>query len=121
MGRKQQAAPPRNRCAKRQSIAAQALRGAKSQIGQQNRTVPKNRIGKEQNSQKLQQQREQLRRHHIGRNRGLVSTLSLTELAGRATQSAQIILDRLSFGGFAATNLSSLNYGGAFLGNNVIN
>ncbi|TDH70409.1 hypothetical protein CCR75_006287 [Bremia lactucae] len=89
MGRKQ-AAPPRNRCAKRQSIAAQALRGAKSQIGQQNRTVPKNRIGKEQNSQKLQQQREQLRRHHIGRNRGLVSTLSLTELAGRATQSAQV-------------------------------
>ncbi|ETM03066.1 hypothetical protein L917_00645 [Phytophthora nicotianae] len=87
MGRKQ--APPRGRGAKRQGIAAQALRGGKSQIGQQNRTAPKKLVGKQQNAQKLQQKREQLRSQQVGRNRGVVSGLSLAELAGRAAQSSQ--------------------------------
>lgn len=86
MGRKQ--APPR-RGAKRQGIAAQALRGNKSQLGQQNRTVPKKLVGKQQNVQKLQQKREQLRSQQVGWNRGVVSGLSLVELAGRAAQSSQ--------------------------------
>ncbi|KAK1929812.1 Guanine nucleotide-binding protein-like NSN1 [Phytophthora citrophthora] len=87
MGRKQ--APPRGRGAKRQGIAAQALRVGKSQLGQQNRTVPKKLVGKQQNAQKLQQKREQLRSQQVGRNRGVVSGLSLAELAGRAAQSSQ--------------------------------
>ncbi|KAG1700740.1 hypothetical protein DVH05_011600 [Phytophthora capsici] len=87
MGRKQ--APPRGRGAKRQGIAAQALRVGKSQLGQQNRSVPKKLVGKQQNVQKLQQKREQLRSQQVGRNRGVVSGLSLAELAGRAAQSSQ--------------------------------
>ncbi|KAG2764615.1 hypothetical protein JG687_00011077 [Phytophthora cactorum] len=87
MGRKQ--APPRGRGAKRQGIAAQALRTGKSQIGQQNRTVPKKLVGKQQNAHKLQQKREQLRSQQIGRHRGIASGLSLAELAGRAAQSSQ--------------------------------
>ncbi|EEY60643.1 guanine nucleotide-binding protein-like 3 [Phytophthora infestans T30-4] len=86
MGRKQP--PPRGRGAKRQGIAAQALRGGKSQIGQQNRTAPKKIVGKQQNAQKLQQKREQLRSQQVGRNRGVISG-SLAELAGRAAQSSQ--------------------------------
>ncbi|KAL3658470.1 hypothetical protein V7S43_016602 [Phytophthora oleae] len=87
MGRKQ--APPRGRGAKRQGIAAQALRVGKSQLGQQNRTVPKKLVGMKQNAQKLQQKREQLRSQQVGRNRGVVSDVSLAELAGRAAQSSQ--------------------------------
>ncbi|GMF20026.1 unnamed protein product [Phytophthora fragariaefolia] len=84
MGRKQ--APAR----KRQGIAAQALRGGgKSHLGQQNRTAPKKLVGKQQNAQKLQQKREQLRSQQVGRHRGVVSGLSLAELAGRAAQSSQ--------------------------------
>ncbi|KAL4102997.1 hypothetical protein PRIC1_006738 [Phytophthora ramorum] len=86
MGRKQ--APPR-RAAKRQGIAAQALRGGKSHLGQQNRQVPKKIVGKQQSMQKLQQKREQLRSQQVGRLRGVVSGLSLAELAGRAAQSKE--------------------------------
>ncbi|EGZ16477.1 hypothetical protein PHYSODRAFT_498057 [Phytophthora sojae] len=87
MGRKQ---PPPRRGAKRQGIAAQALRaGGKSQIGQQNRAAPKKLVGKHQNAQKLQQKREQLRSQQVGRHRGVAAGLSLAELAGRAAQSSQ--------------------------------
>ncbi|KAE8881791.1 hypothetical protein PF005_g27595 [Phytophthora fragariae] len=86
MGRKQ--APPR-RGAKRQGIAAQALRSGKSHLGQQNRTAPKKLVVKQQNAQKLQQKREQLRSQQVGRHRGVASALSLAELAGRAAQTAQ--------------------------------
>jgi nuclear GTP-binding protein len=86
MGRKQ--APPR-RGAKRQGIAAQALRGNKSHLGQQNRSTTKKLVGKSQNAHKLQQKREQLRSQQIGRHRGVVSGLSLAELAGKAAQSSQ--------------------------------
>ncbi|CAH0486230.1 unnamed protein product [Peronospora farinosa] len=87
MGRKQ--APPR-RSAKRQGIATQALLGNKSHLGQQKGcTVSKKLMGKQQNAQKLQQKREQLRSQQIDRNRGVVSGLSLAELAGRAAQVSQ--------------------------------
>ncbi|GMF24895.1 unnamed protein product [Phytophthora lilii] len=86
MGRKQ--APPR-RGVKRQGATAQALRGGKSQLGQQNRSAPKKLAGKSQSAHKLQQKREQLRSQQVGRHRGVVSGLSLAELAGRAAQSSQ--------------------------------
>ncbi|CAI5701447.1 unnamed protein product [Peronospora effusa] len=87
MGRKQ--APPR-RSAKRQGIATQALLGNKSHLDQQKGcTVSKKLMGKQQNAQKLQQKREQLRSQQIDRNRGVVSGLSLAELAGRAAQVSQ--------------------------------
>ncbi|CAI5743660.1 unnamed protein product [Peronospora destructor] len=86
MGRNQ--APPR-RSAKRQGIAAQALLGNKSRLGQQKCIVSKKLVGKQHNAQKLQQKREQLRSQQVGRNRGVVSGLSLAELAGRAAQVSQ--------------------------------
>ncbi|CAH0514331.1 unnamed protein product [Peronospora belbahrii] len=86
MGRKQ--IPPR-RNAKRQGIAAQALRCNTSKLGQQYHTIPKTLVGKQQNAQKLQQKRDQLRSQQIGTNRGVVSGLSLAELAGRATAVTQ--------------------------------
>ncbi|OWZ12127.1 Guanine nucleotide-binding protein [Phytophthora megakarya] len=86
MGRKQ--TPPRGRGAKRQGITAQALRGKKCQLGQQNRSVHTKLAGKQQNGHNLQQKREQLRNLQVGRNRGVGSGLSLAELAGRAAQSS---------------------------------
>ncbi|KAF4325151.1 hypothetical protein JM18_000643 [Phytophthora kernoviae] len=84
MGRNKQA-PPR-RGAKRQGVATQALRGNKSQLGQQNRQMPKKLVGKQQNAQKLRQKREELRSQQVDKHR---SGLSLADLAGRAAQSAQ--------------------------------
>ncbi|KAG7400903.1 Guanine nucleotide-binding protein-like 3 [Phytophthora boehmeriae] len=87
MGRNKQAPPGRG--AKRQGAAAQALRGNKSQLGQQNRQAPKTLVGKQQNAQKLRQKREQLRSQQVHKHRGGLSSLSLAELAGRAAQSSQ--------------------------------
>ncbi|KAI9912390.1 hypothetical protein PsorP6_006086 [Peronosclerospora sorghi] len=84
MGRKQE-----SRSVKRHGIAAQALRNNRSQLGKQNRSIPKNLLGKQQNAKKLEQKREQLRSQQVGRNRGVVLGMSLAELAGRAAQSSE--------------------------------
>uniref|UniRef100_M4BEV4 CP-type G domain-containing protein n=1 Tax=Hyaloperonospora arabidopsidis (strain Emoy2) TaxID=559515 RepID=M4BEV4_HYAAE len=87
MGRK---LPSASRSAKRQGVVAQALRGHKGHVGQQNCTTLKKKLmGKQQNVQKLQQKREQLRSQQLHRHRKVESDLSLVQLAGRAALNSE--------------------------------